>query len=560
MRPVSSDDREGKVDRRPQPSGRDLRHRLVRVRSRAIAVRLVALLVATLGVAALVRTAAAEIFFGDLHAHSELSDDASNPPEAFFLTARDVAGLDFVVLSDHDIFLTADEWEILKATAASFDVPGRFVAFSAIEWSQDFHHLNVYFRGDDEEYCPLRECRQSADFYSFYGPRVLAGQAAAQVNHPADPFFLVPWNEMDDTITTSVEVWNSGSAGSHELRFGGSLWALRAGFRLGQVGVSDDHHSELSPPLLGTGLTGCHAAALTRADLLDALRARRCFATDGERIARDLEVDGTPMGGERSARIGERLAVRVEALATATPVVVEVVRNGDVVATRRCETPICDVSAAVRIVEPNTFVYARVAQAGDGHAWSSPVWVRGECAHGTSCLQSRLVSGGGDGADDCLARWLVRDGAARSAGGGTPRLVCRDGDPACDAGSEPDACTFELGLCFAIDAPTGGRCTAAAADGFEVLLPADAPRETADPDERETRQTLEAMFRATTTSTDKPGCTPPSSFRVPVGARRLQIRTTGDTRVDTDELVLECTAAGPTRRAPLPLLRAGRSS
>ncbi|MBM4269234.1 MAG: hypothetical protein FJ144_21945 [Deltaproteobacteria bacterium] len=79
------------------------------------------------------RFSAAEFYFGDLHAHSGLSDDATGSPEGFFLTARDVARLDFVALSDHDVFLTPNEWEILKATAASFDQPGEFVAFSAIE-------------------------------------------------------------------------------------------------------------------------------------------------------------------------------------------------------------------------------------------------------------------------------------------------------------------------------------------------------------------------------------------------------------------------------------------
>jgi len=308
-----------------RPGPRRACERLRGARSRILEATGAVVLAAAALVAAAPSRVAAAVFFGDLHAHSALSDDASNAPDAFFLTARDVAKLDFVVLSDHDIFLTAGEWEILKTTAASFNDEGRFVAFSSIEWSQHIgHHLNVYFRGDSEEYCPLPECRRSADFYSFYGPRVVAGEAAAHVNHPASPMFTIPWNEMDDTITTSVEVWNSDSIGSHEHQFGGVIWALRAGFRLGLVGVSDDHHTDLRPPLIGTGLTGCHAAALTRADLLAALRARRCFATDGERIQLDLSLDDTPMGGERAARLGDRLTARVEVLATATPVTVVV--------------------------------------------------------------------------------------------------------------------------------------------------------------------------------------------------------------------------------------------
>ena len=76
---------------------------------------------------------------------------------------------------------------------------------------------------------------------------------------------------------------------NQELLDNGPLWALRAGFRLGLVGVSDDHHTDRTPAMIGTGLTGCHAKALNRSDLLDSFLARRCFATDGERIRLEPE-------------------------------------------------------------------------------------------------------------------------------------------------------------------------------------------------------------------------------------------------------------------------------
>jgi hypothetical protein len=47
--------------------------------------------------------AAATVFWGDVHAHSGVSNDASGSVDNFFTVARDVARLDFVVLSDHDV-------------------------------------------------------------------------------------------------------------------------------------------------------------------------------------------------------------------------------------------------------------------------------------------------------------------------------------------------------------------------------------------------------------------------------------------------------------------------
>jgi hypothetical protein len=511
--------------------------------------------------------ARAEIFYGDLHAHSSLSDDASNPPDSFFVVARDLAGLDFVVLSDHDIFLNADEWEILKTTASSFNDEGRFVAFSAIEWSQASWHMNVYFRHDDEPYCPLRSCRTDEDFYSFYGPRVHAEEAAAHVNHPTDPFFPVTWTTIDDTVTTSVEVWNSAT-GSEEHRHRGALWALRAGFHLGLVGVSDDHHTDDRPPLIGTGLTGCHANALTRDDLLESIRARRCFATNGRRIALDMTVGGTAMGGTREATIGRTIPARIEVTATATPVTVELVQGGRTIASRRCDTPVCDLSAAVRVVDPNDFVYARVHQDDGGHAWSSPVWLRGECSGASAtdpaaCLASRL----GQGDSECVMRWLTATGSRPR--GESPRLICRDGDPSCDADAERGVCSFRVGLCFGLnDRGAASGCALNRIESFAVTAPAEAPPSSADPVDVALRETLLAMHRASTTAADKPACTPLSLLQVPVGRREIELRAHARVDLagippgivavdDVDRLTLECTPARAPARTRIPRLRAG---
>lgn len=494
-----------------------------------------------------VRDAGAAAYFGDLHAHSALSDDATNPPDAFFRVARDVAGLDFVVLSDHDAFLTENEWEILKTTAASFHVPGRFVTFSAIEWTHRWH-MNVYFAGDAETACASRDCPEAADFYDFYGARVLAGDAAAHVNHPAD-LFKVDWAQIEDEITNAVEVWNTGGAGDNEPGFGNALWALRAGFRLGLVGVSDDHHSERDPPLLGTGLTGCPADALTRESLLDALRARRCWATSGVRIVLDLDVDGTKMGGEQSATLGARVPAEVTVEATSAPVTIELLRNGDVVDRVRCRDRSCTLRTVVRVDEPHTFLYARVRQDDGARAWSSPVWIRGTCRSGTSCFAARLASGGGAPADDCLAAWLLPasrlSGAPLRSGN---RVRCTDGDASCDHEPASGACALRLGLCFGVS-DRSASCTPANPDAFEVLEPGPSTdRASAD---FQNRAALLAAFRATAdpSATDA-RCSGLNEVRVPVGTTTLAIESSAGARRDHDVLTLECVASRGARRLP----------
>lgn len=501
-------------------------------------------------------SARATAYFGDLHAHSALSDDATNPPDAFFRVARDVAGLDFVVLSDHDAFMTENEAEILKTTAASFDVPGSFVAFPGIEWTHRWH-MNAYFTRNDEAYC-LRDCPEAADFNAFYGESILAGDAAAHVNHPAD-LYKVDWAQIDDRITNAVEVWNTAGAGDNEPGFGNALWALRAGFRLGLVGVSDDHHSERDLPLLGTGLTGCDVANLTREDLIEALRARRCWATTGERIELALDVDGTPMGGELEALLEGHVQATVSVLAADDPYQIELLRNGEVVDRARCGTVNCTLVADVAVLEPNTFLYARVEQENGARAWTSPVWVHGTCAGGRECLGSRLAAGGGDDAsDDCLASWLLARSAPYAASVRTSGFArCNDGDRACDAGATPGECTFRVGVCFATASGRGSSCVAGFPESFDVESPAASP-DRASP-EFQNRATLLAAYRAAQDHDGTDRCSALTEVRVPVGTTRLVTESRAGARVDRDALELECRAArrGPRR---LPVLASPRAA
>lgn len=494
--------------------------------------------------------ARATAYFGDLHAHSALSDDATNPPDAFFRVARDVAGLDFVVLSDHDAFMTENEAEILKTTAASFDVPGRFVAFPGIEWTHRWH-MNAYFVHNDEPYCVRGDCPEAEDFYAFFGDTVLAGDAAAHVNHPAD-LFKVDWAQIDDRITNAVEVWNTGGAGDNEPGFGNALWALRAGFRLGLVGVSDDHHSEREPPLLGTGLTGCDVANLAREDLIEALRARRCWATTGARIELAFDVDGTPMGGELEALLDGRVQASVSVLATDDAAEVELLRNGEVVDRARCASARCTLVSDVSVVEPNTFLYARVRQRGGGRAWTSPVWVRGVCGAGRACLGSRVAAGGGDdAADDCLAAWLLPRAAPYASSVRSRGVArCDDGDRACDAGTTEGECTLRVGVCFAVAAGGGSACAAEFPASFDVESPAASP-DRATPD-FQNRATLLAAYRAALDHDGSDRCSALTEMRVPVGTSRLVTESRLGTRSDRDVLELECRPARRTvRRLPV---------
>jgi hypothetical protein len=319
------------------------------------------------------------VFFGDLHIHTAISSDAVGDPTQLFAAARYEENLDFAALTDHDTTMDAAEWDLTRSLAAAANDPGNFVAFSGIEWTQGVH-IAVYFLNDDEPFCPT--CDDLPRFYNFYGPTLASHDAGAHVAHPT---VQGVFTDLDDSLLRNVEIKN-GRSHAFDMEYGskGVVELLAQGHRLGMLGVSDDHSYDgtgESARRLGDTVTGCHAASLTRASILEALRNRRCFATDNLRTVVDLEVNGVLMGGETQVCAGNSYVANFMVSGTATPSLVEIVRDGVVVASRSdCVTPDCNLSTNLVATGSFSNVYGRVAHpASTGcvncQSWSSPVRV-----------------------------------------------------------------------------------------------------------------------------------------------------------------------------------------
>ena len=91
------------------------------------------------------------IAWGDLHAHTELSDGSGTAEHSFYY-ARYIAGLEFTALTDHGEIMmwnpgVLDRFE--KATNIAYE-PNEFVTFHGIEWTQvRTGHYTCVFSGDE---------------------------------------------------------------------------------------------------------------------------------------------------------------------------------------------------------------------------------------------------------------------------------------------------------------------------------------------------------------------------------------------------------------------------
>jgi hypothetical protein len=343
----------------------------------------------------LVEVDAPRLLWGDLHGHSNLSD-GSGAPDAYYAYARDVAGVDVAALTDHDHFGAEPQldeapgpWSQIRAAAAHFHVPRRFVALFGLEWTSWLHgHRHVLYFADEGPVLSSLDARFDTPPELW---AALRGQPVLTVpHHPAGGPTALNWAfAPDPELEPLVEIVSA--AGSSESADGPRPvrdWvaghfvrdALDGGDRLGFLGSGDTHDGHPGcpgpdeRPKQRCGLVGIYAEERTRESVLAALRARRCFASNGPRVFLDVRLGGAPMGATVAPADALPLAVRVVA---PRPIQgIEVVRSGAIAETidgmglreQRVERRL----AGLRSGE---YVYVRLRLGDDRAAWSSPFFV-----------------------------------------------------------------------------------------------------------------------------------------------------------------------------------------
>jgi hypothetical protein len=154
--------------------------------------------------------------------------------------------------------------------------------------------------------------------------------------------------------------------------------ALVRGLRFGFIGSGDSHDGHPGLAHLASpsgGLAAIFSEETTRAGILEALKARRTYATNGPRIWLRTWLGGNEMGALIAP--SERARELRFVVAAASPVErVDVVRSGEAVNVvsgmgRRELSETLTLSP----LREGDYVYVRVVQEDGGAAWSSPVYV-----------------------------------------------------------------------------------------------------------------------------------------------------------------------------------------
>jgi hypothetical protein len=254
-------------------------------------------------------------YWGDLHAQTEATVGTGTEAE-YFAFGRDQARLDFISHQGNDFQVTDQDWERLNRVVGEFHQDGRYVVFPGYEWSGNTP------AGGDRNVIYLEEGKPILRSHHWQIPEA-AGELSPA--HPAGVLF----QRLREVVGPDKVLLAAHAGGRYTdvrsffdedlgpLVEVASCWgvfewllfdALDRGHRVGVIAASDGHKGRPGAEGPGAGLFGIAggltcvlAEELTRQSIFQALKARRCYATTGPRMALSFEVNGEPMGSIISA-------------------------------------------------------------------------------------------------------------------------------------------------------------------------------------------------------------------------------------------------------------------
>ena len=314
------------------------------------------------------------IYWGETHGHTAFAEGQGSP-DGYYKFGRDVARLDFLSLSEHDIWMDDSEWRTLQEMIDKYRVPGEFTTILGFEWTSRLPyggHHNVFFRDTPgRRRMPNQEAPLLDELY-----------AGLRRQNGTDDVLIIPhahqagdWTNSDPDMERLVEI----QSGHGTFDWFGNKY-LQNGFDVGFVGASDNHNGHPGYSGIGNRQLGGLAATLAGEnspdEIFSALRERATYATTGERILLDVTLNGGRMGMRQENSSVRRIDCRVNG--TAPIDAIDVIKNGTIVYTKRYLESDLSNEAQVQITfESSTEVHGERVVPRGGRPWKGSINVKG---------------------------------------------------------------------------------------------------------------------------------------------------------------------------------------
>jgi hypothetical protein len=288
------------------------------------------------------------VYFGNLHSHTAYSDGTGTPQQAYD-HARTVAGLDFLAITehnhrnagstgndpqnlnlalDHSLYNGAQNASLIQTAArVNKQAAGKFVALYGQEYStnSDGNHVNVFDIDQVIDESVVFNKRYDL-LYPWLSTRPdSTGQPAIiQFNHPASmtqDYGVLNLGSMAAMLSAAmphvrtIQIIN----GPHDAQTSGNriktvkwktyLQYLNAGFRIAPTADQDNHF--ITHGSATDHRTAVLATALTKADILGAIRQRRVYASQDKNLKASFSINGQALGSILPLAAGTPLQIEV---------------------------------------------------------------------------------------------------------------------------------------------------------------------------------------------------------------------------------------------------------
>jgi hypothetical protein len=375
------------------------------------------------------------IFWGDLHCHTNLEQGLESL-EFLYEYARDQEKLDFVANVEHQWGTRSrwvgkpaktwkggmsvpayneDSWESRKELVRKYDEPGRCVTLLGLEWASNIYgHANIYYPAlEGPLFYPSWPFDREETPAKLW--QALEGRDAIIIpHHPSSPVGTgeppnywatsgYDWDFWDEKLIRVVEIYSKWGCSEYfgcrrpllnQQEDGCVQTALAKGHKLGFVAGTDSQTSRAGSDQYQDhtyrqgGLTAVFAPSLDRASIYQAVKARRCYATTGQRIILRFSLNGHFMGEEVQLEDpAEIKKMHVEVATVGDIDTVEVLKNG--IPFYRYNGHLApdlgwwrdngwEMEVRVQdkeITRGTDYYYVCVLQQDGEMAWSSPIWV-----------------------------------------------------------------------------------------------------------------------------------------------------------------------------------------
>ena len=361
-----------------------------------------------------------QLYFGQLHAHTNISDGAGSVTEAFD-HASDVDNLDFLAVTDHsnsfdnesdasvdlgtDLTNVSNEWKE-GHQAAKDATTDDFVGIYGFEmtWSDGFGHINTFNT-------PGFESRSNSEFgnksgstegyQNYYEKLVEVGSSLSQFNHPGTTFgdfqdFAFYDPQVDQRITL-IEVGNGEGAIGSSGYFPSYEYYTRAldkGWHVAPTNNQDNHKGNWGDS--NTARSVVLASDLTEKGIYDAIRNYRVYATEDNDLSIRYDLNGNAMGSILSKQDAVEITAQISDPTDTADMKVEVIVNGGLVLDSQTLTDGKDTVTFTFDSNDYSYYYLRVTQADQNIAVTAPVWT-GEGVNAgiskTECDTALVVKG-----------------------------------------------------------------------------------------------------------------------------------------------------------------------